>query len=59
MEFPNEGVGNGFGGDVGMSEIVVVMDEGTSFEACNKDIPLRSFGLRIRGINWWIHSIKI
>ena len=54
MEFPNEGVGNRVGGDVDLSEIVAIMDEGTSFGACNKDIPLRSFGLRIREINWWI-----
>ena len=32
-----------------MSNIVVVVDEGTSSRACDKDVPLQSFGRKNKG----------
>ena len=32
-----------------MSNIVVVVDEGTSSRACDKDVPLQSFGPMNKG----------
>ena len=52
IEVPNEGNGKErVGKDVGVSDMVVVMDEVTSSRAGYKEVSLQSFGLRIRELN--------
>ena len=60
LNVPNEGNGKeGVGRDVGVSDIVVVMDEGTSFRASYKEVSLKVWPLRIRELNIWIWKNKV
>ena len=50
IEVPNEGNGKeGIGRDVGVSDIVVGMDEGTSSTAGAKEVSLQGLGLKNKG----------
>ena len=50
IEVPNEGNGKeGVGRDVGVSDIVVVMDEGTSSRAGYKEVSLQGLGPKNKG----------
>ena len=55
LEVPNEGNGKeGVGKDVGMSDIVVVKDEGNLLEWVIKRPHFKVLALRIRKLNIWI-----